>query len=278
LEEAKKQNLGKADLIETNGFWATSEKIALQRLEKLDELGMERLKISTDPFHQEYIDIEPVRRLAKIAGDIFGPKRVLVRWRKYLEKPIEMKCLSPSERDQKYIRAISDYPCRFTGRAAGNLAELVASKSMATLASENCKLDLLGAKGVHIDPFGNVFSGTCSGIIIGNVNQIRLEDIWKQFHPAHNEFVDTLFNLGPAGLLKKAGKLGYEKVEVCADKTGTCWADKSAKLWADKSAKRWADKSAKRWADKCHLCTSIRQFFFNNGFEKSIIGPAECYC
>jgi len=26
-----------------------------------------------------------------------------------------------------------------------------------------------------------------------------------------------------------------------------------------------------------HLCTNIRQFFFENGIEKSIIGPAECY-
>jgi len=254
LEEAKKQNLGKVDLIETNGFWATDEKIISQRIKTLDELGMERLKISTDPFHQEYIDIEPVRRLAQIANDILGPKRVLVRWRKYLEKPIEMKCLSPPERDQQYIRAINDYPCRFTGRAAGKLAELVTSKPIATLPSENCKLDLLGAKGVHIDPFGNIFSGTCSGIIIGNINQTYLEDIWKQFHPAHNEFVDTLFNLGPAGLLNKAMKIGYEKAKLCAD------------------------KPAQRWADKCHLCTNIRQFFFENGFEKSIIGPAECYC
>jgi hypothetical protein len=164
-----------------------------------------------------------------------------------------MKCLSPSERDQQYIRAIDDYPCRFTGRAAGKLAELVASKPIEALASANCKSNLLAAKGVHIDPFGNVFSGTCSGIIIGNLNQTHLEDIWKQFHPAHNEFIRTLFDLGPYGLLDKATKIGYKK------------------------AKAYANKSATRWADKCHLCTSIRQFFFNNGFEKSIIGPAECY-
>jgi len=36
LDQAQKQNLGKVDLIETNGFWATSEKIVRQRLKKLD--------------------------------------------------------------------------------------------------------------------------------------------------------------------------------------------------------------------------------------------------
>jgi len=245
LKEAEKQNLGKVDLIETNGFWATNEKIIRQRLKRLVELGMHRFKISTDPFHQEYVDIEPIRRLAEIATKILGHERVLVRWQKYLEDSAKMKSLSSAEREQKYISAMNDFPCRFTGRAAGRLAKLVASKPVDAIASMNCKSDFLGAKGVHIDPFGNVFSGTCSGIIIGNVNRIELENIWKQFHPAESELINTLFNYGPYGLLEEAGKLGYKK--------------------------------AKFYADKCHLCTHIRQFFFDNGLEKSIIGPAECY-
>jgi MoaA/NifB/PqqE/SkfB family radical SAM enzyme len=246
LKEAGNQNLGKVDLIETNGFWATSEKITRQRLKKLDKLGMYRLKISADPFHQEYVDIEPIRRLAAMATEILGPQRVLVRWRKYVENPIEMKGLSPVEREQRYLSDVNDYPCRFTGHAGGQLAKLVASKPVETFASMNCRSDLLGAKGVHIDPFGNVFSGMCSGTIIGNVNRTGLEDIWKQFGPARNEFINTLFDMGPYGLLEEAGKLGYKKAKV--------------------------------YASKCHLCTQIRQFFFNKGLEESIIGPAECYC
>jgi MoaA/NifB/PqqE/SkfB family radical SAM enzyme len=249
LREAKSEKLGRVDLIETDGFWATSEKITRQRLKRLDELGMDRLKISTDPFHQEYVDLEPVQRLANIATEILGSGRVLVRWRKYLENPIESKgnlrTAPAAEREQMYISAMNDYPCRFTGRAAGKLAQLVASKPIEALASTNCKSDFLAAKGVHIDPFGNVFSGTCSGIIIGNVNQSDLQDIWKQFHPARNEFINTLFNKGPYGLLAEAEKQRYKRSEFCAD--------------------------------KCHLCTSIRQFLFNKGLEKPTIGPAECY-
>jgi organic radical activating enzyme len=258
LEAAKKQNLGKVDLIETNGFWATSDNIVRQRLQKLDELGMNRFKISTDPFHQEYVDIEPVRRLAKIADEMLGPQRVLVRWRKYLDNPAQMKDTRSSQRnaasqsrippaiiERQYIQAIKDYPCRFTGRAAGKLAELVASKSIESIAAMNCKSDFLGAKGVHIDPFGNVFSGTCSGIIFGNINKNKLEDIWKQFSPEQNEIIHTLFTSGPFGLLEKAEKAGYMKLKL--------------------------------YADKCHLCTDIRQFFLEKGIEKSTIGPADCY-
>jgi organic radical activating enzyme len=254
LEQAKKLNLGKVDLIETNGFWAADEGTIKERLKILDELGMLRLKISTDPFHQEYVDIEPVRRLARMATEVLGERRVLVRWREYLESPIEMKELLAGERQEQYIRAINDYPCRFTGRAAVKLAELVAKDTVEQIAQADCKGAFLSAKGIHIDPFGNVFSGTCSGIIIGNINQSPLENIWRQFHPAKSEFIDTLFNVGPFGLLEKAAKLGYQKAEV------------------------YAGKPATPWASKCHLCTSMRQFLFDNGLERSIIGPAECYC
>ena len=251
LEAAQKQNLGKVDLIETNGYWATDEKIVQKRLRRLDELGMNRFKISTDPFHQEYVDIEPVRRLAEIAIEVLGPQRVLVRWQKYLESPAQMKDAPPAIREQQYIEAIKDYPCRFTGRAAGKLAEFFASKPIESIAEMNCKSDFLGAKGVHIDPFGNVFSGTCSGIIFGNINENRLEDIWKQFNPCMGgsrtalTLIDTLFKNGPFGLLEKAENAGYQK--------------------------------RKSYADKCHLCTCIRQFFFENDIEKSTIGPTDCY-
>ena len=245
LDQAQRQNLGKVDLIETNGFWATSDKIVRQRLKKLDELGMNRFKVSTDPFHQQYVDAELVRRLAGIAIEILGPERVLVRWQKYLENPTDMKSLSPAELEQQSINAVNDYPCRFTGRAGGKLAGLVASKSIESLAVMNCKSDFLGAKGVHIDPLGNIFSSTCSGIIIGNVKQTPLEDIWKQFNPQSGGLIKTLFNSGPYGLFDEAAKLGYKREKV--------------------------------YASKCHLCTSIRQFFFDNSIEDSIIGPAECY-
>ncbi|MCP4612869.1 MAG: radical SAM protein [Planctomycetes bacterium] len=246
LDQAGNQNLGKVDLIETNGFWATNEKVIRQRLKRLDELGMNRFKISTDPFHLEYVDIKLIHRLAAIATEVLGPERVLVRWQKYLDEPSEKKSLSPAEREQKYINAMKDYPCRFTGRAAGKLAELAASQPVEKLASLNCKSDFLGAKGVHIDPFGNVFSGTCSGIIFGNTNQTKLEDIWKQFGPDVNKFINTLFNFGPYGLLDESGRVGYQKEKV--------------------------------YASKCHLCTSIRQFYSTSGLEESVIGPAECYC
>jgi organic radical activating enzyme len=245
LREAKKNNLGPVDMIETNGFWAVDEKIVKDRIKVLDELGMRRLKISCDPFHQEYVDIELVRRLAKTAKELLGDARVLVRWEKYLDNPVEMKSVSADERNKRYIEALKDYPCRFTGRAAGYIARLTANKTVEEISKSNCRDAFLDAKGVHIDPYGNIFSGTCSGIIVGNITKRPLAEIWQSWQSGNDKLIETLFNLGPAGLLDEAIKAGYTQ--------------------------------SKLYASKCHLCTSIRQFFFDKGLYKAAVGPAECY-
>lgn len=245
LEEAKKQNLGKVDIIETNAFWAENETEIKEKLKILDRLGMHRLKISCDPFHQEFVDIDLVRKLADIATDLLGPQRVLVRWQKYLDESINFENLNEQQKKQLFISATKDYPCRLTGRAAENIACLLDTKPIEQIKQQNCKASFLGAKGIHIDPYGNIFSGTCSGIILGNVNRIPLEIIWQNFHPENDEIINTLFNYGPAGLLELAEKNGFKPLQT--------------------------------YTDKCHLCYCVRKFLFDKGLHKSTIGPAECY-
>jgi MoaA/NifB/PqqE/SkfB family radical SAM enzyme len=243
LEAAQKQKLGPVDTIETNGFWAENERIIRQRLKALDRLGINRLKISCDPFHQEFVGIEFVKRLADTATEILGAGRVLVRWKKYLDNPIKTN-LSAEDKNRIFLSSIKEYPCRFAGRAAGTIAELAANKSTGEIAKTNCKQSFLDAKGIHIDPYGNVFSGTCSGIILGNVTQMPLEKIWSDFQPTNNKLIETLFDSGPAGLLNEAERGGYRKTNL--------------------------------YAGKCHLCTRLRQFLFNKGLYTSTIGPADC--
>lgn len=243
LIEVKKQNLGPLDMLETNAFWATSGKIAREKISRLNELGINKLKISCDPFHQEFIDIKFVRILAQAAKEILGQTRVLVRWEKYLE----WHGLPAREdmRDSLFIKALQDYPCRFTGRAAEKLASMAADKLLDAFASQNCSADFLGAKSVHIDPYGNVFSGTCSGISLGNITKTPLEKIWQDFHPSNNELLNTLFTAGPYGLFKKAIQAGYIPLPA--------------------------------YADKCHLCTSLRQFLFSKNLFTETICPQDCY-
>ena len=65
----------------------------------------------------------------------------LPQWQKYLDDPVEMKNISADQRRKNYIATMKEYPCRFTGRAAGRLADSVAAKSIETIASMNCRAD-----------------------------------------------------------------------------------------------------------------------------------------
>jgi MoaA/NifB/PqqE/SkfB family radical SAM enzyme len=245
MRAAKREKLGFVEQVETNASWATDVTIIRDRLRLLDECGMRQLKISCDPFHQEYVSIDRVKLLAATAREILGRGRVLVRWQKYLDYPVETVVLDSTQRDKCHKQSLCEFPCRFTGRAAGPLAELMADKTIEELADKNCSRSFLGAKGVHIDPLGNVFSGVCSGIIIGNVGDEPLEQIWRQFDWLNHELVDILFGAGPVAMLEKALNSGYKKCRY--------------------------------YAGGCHLCASIRQFFFDMGLFGSVIGPSYCY-
>lgn len=245
LTEGRRQDLGPVDLVETNGSWATSESLVEARLSMLRDLGVRRLKVSADPFHQEYVDIERVRRVVSTAKRVFGPDRVLVRWEEYLSDDNIGWHRQAKLADGECMATYHDHPFRFTGRAADRLGNLLASKPVEVFANVNCLGDFLGAKGVHIDPHGNVFSGTCSGIIVGNLKDASLDELWKQFDPHADTFVGTLCREGPYGSLKRAISLGYQPLGA--------------------------------YADKCHLCTNIRQFLLERGQEASAIGPRDCY-
>ncbi len=245
LSRAKEIGLHRVDQIETNAFWVANRAKAAEKIKTLDRIGLNKLKISTDPFHQEFVDAELVRELADMAARILGADRVLVRWEKYLQNPTDMKALSESQRMEQYRRAMADYPCRMTGRAAEKLPSLIDQSPIEQIAVSNCRPEFFGAKGVHIDPHGNVFSGTCSGIVVGKVNDKPLDGIWRDFDPARGGLLGGLVEAGPISMLESARKSGYEPL--------------------------------RSYAGKCHICTHVRKFLLRNGSEKHRIGPPECY-
>ena len=245
LQEAKSAGLDGLESVETNGSWATDRKMVIERIKMLDDAGMDRLRISWDPFHAEFIEQEKIELLVNAAQEVLGKERVLVRWEKYLQFPVKSGPISAEERIERYMSTITEHPSRFTGRGAGWLADLFADKTADDLAGQNCSKSFLRSKGVHIDPYGNVFSGLCSGIIVGNVNTEPLDRMWRRFDPSQAELFETLFAESSHGLLPRATEMGYEAKEA--------------------------------YADKCHLCTDLRTFFFDKNTFSPIIGPADCY-
>ncbi|MHC4905426.1 MAG: radical SAM protein [Planctomycetota bacterium] len=244
-QRAHRLGLTPVDSIETNaGVWNGPGELKDQ-LRVLDQLGLGRLKISWDAFHEEYLDIDRVRAFVSIARNVLGPQRVLVRWEKHLSHPTGIRQQKKKQKESTLLAALAADSCRFTGRAAEQLAPLAARFEPGIFRGRHCQNALLGSKGVHIDPYGNVFNGQCSGMVVGNVEQNPLDLLWKTFEPDRLEFWRTLYHDGPFGMAASAEQEGFRVRD--------------------------------HYASKCHFCTDIRRFFFDNKIYSTIITPCDCY-
>ena len=244
-EQAQRAGVGGGVYWVNNGGGVWGEGEVRDRLKALDAAGMNRLKVSCDLFHEEFVPVEKVRFLVRIARELLGAERVLVRWERYLEVPSGLAEMDAAARTAALIGSMAADVGRFTGRAAESLGPLCAVNSCDALRGLNCRDAILGAKGVHVDPYGNVFSGQCSGMAVGTVQTTTLDALWKGFDPVQDAFWRVLTADGPGGFAAEARAGGF----VLRD----------------------------RYASKCHLCSDIRGFFFDNGLYLPIICPNECY-
>ena len=182
LQLACEEQLGGLEKIETNAYWCQNAELVRERLTELKELGLKKLQISTDVYHQEYIPIEQVRLAARIAQEILGPEGVQVRWADFLAEPVLVKEMSSQDRQEAFRRALAQRPERLLGRAAVELSSLFQLRNYNSFTDDNCASRFLGARHIHIDGAGNVFSGTCIGIIIGNIRSGgSLDELWRSF-------------------------------------------------------------------------------------------------
>jgi hypothetical protein len=246
LRAAHDAGLTPADKVETNAFWATGDGLTRSRLELLRALGVQRLVVSTDVFHQEFVPFERVRRCVEIAREVFGPGCVLVRWWDFYRQPIDVRTLRPLERADAFRAALARHKDRLAGRAAEELAPLVECHPAAEFAGQNCTKEVLHSRHVHIDPHGFIFPGTCAGIILGQAGERTVAEVWQKLaaHWREHPVLAAVVAGGSYELMQRAKTLGY-------------------------------GERPDGYASKCHLCTHVRQFLFARGVWPECIGPEE---
>ena len=234
--------------VETNAHWATDDDCTRERLAALRELGLRRLDVSTDVFHQAFVDIERVGRCVRIAREVFGEEGVRVRWQTFMDRPVIVKGLDAVERDRAFVDALGKIPERMTGRAAFALAPMLPQHPIEHFADQHCIKELLKSKHVHVGPDGSVFPGVCSGILLGNASAEPLDEMWHRLADRWGDepVLAPLIHDGPVALCELARRHGYRP--------------------------RTAG-----YATKCHLCTHVRQFLFERGAFPGRLGPAACY-
>lgn len=248
VRAARDAGLTPLEKVETNAFWASSDGITRSRLELLAALGMEKLIVSADVYHQEFVPVERVRRCVEIAKQVLGPSRVRVRWWDFYNQPLDLRRQDDEAKRAAYAAALERHKDRLTGRAADRLAEFLPRRPAEAFRSEDCTREILDGKHVHIDPYGYVFPGVCSGIILGNANQTPIPRIWADLAAnwRDNAVVEAVVTGGSFRLFERAKALGYSPL-------------------------------ADGYAGKCHLCQHVRQFLVDRGGWEEWLGPAEVY-
>jgi len=233
--------------VETCGFWATSEALVRDRLAALAEAGMRQLAISADPYHQEFVPPDRVRRLYGAARDVLGPDGVRARRWKWLQAPRDTSTILNEQRDRLFKEFLARYPERMTGRAAVHLAPLVARRPIDALPRTTCRAALLHSRHVHVLPGGEVYPGVCAGLVLGRADpDLPLDALVRTWRAGTSPHVARLVSGGPHALLEEARQTGF-----VPDPAG--------------------------YADPCHLCWMVRRHLVGAGAAADDLGPATVY-
>jgi len=233
--------------VETCGFWATSEVVVRGRLRALAEAGMRQVSISTDPYHQEFVPPDRVRRLYEVARAVLGPDGVRVRRWTWLHAPQDTSAMAEHDRRRLFADFLRRYPERMTGRAATHLTPLLERIPARELPEKGCRLPLLESRHVHVLPAGEVYPGTCAGLVLGRVTSgIPLDHLVRSWRLADSPRVARLVSGGPSALLAEARRYGFTP-----DPAG--------------------------YADPCHLCWMIRRHLVRTGAAGCDLGPPTLY-
>jgi len=202
----------------TNAYGAISEEDAELWLRPLAESGLSFLNISNDTFHYGEDPENPATFAVSVA------ERLGVETSPICIEPPRVPDQSSSDEDKG--RPIIGGGVKFRGRAVDKLSEDLPLRSWNEL--RECPYeDLESPSRVHVDSFGNV--QICQGISIGNMWEMPLSELIKNYHPDSHPICGPLIRGGPAELAKA----------LCV-------------------------KPEAGYIDECHLCYSTRRTKINN--------------
>jgi Radical SAM superfamily len=176
----------------TNAYWATSEADAELWLKPLRDLGLSDVSISDDEFHYQDKEVSPAkhalsaaRRLGMSCGSICINKPTV-------EEGVE----------KEYVKGkpVVTGGATFRGRAVERLTEGLPHRPWQEF-TECTYEDLRDPKRVHVDAYGNIH--LCQGLSMGNMWEIPLSKIVKQYDADSHPVCRPLLKGGPALLARE---------------------------------------------------------------------------
>lgn len=241
-------------MVQTNCSWCNSDEIVAERFKALRDLGMLGMYFSSDPYHQEFVPAENVRRAIRIATTIFGPDNIVGSGSAVPENADELENMTRDE--EKLRERVRSAPPRMVGRAFFALSRYLDERPVSQLVQDriwgphwgpdNCAVDFDPATmmEVHGDPYGNL--QTNCGIILGNIRDNDIAEVMTKDYIARHPIAGILATEGADGpfkLLEIAEEKGYRRRE--------------------------------KYAQKCSLCFEVRSFL--RPYYPQFFGPQEIY-
>jgi len=175
----------------TNGYWATSAEDAKLWIKPLAKIGIAALSISDDPFHSDDGEENPARYALQAARE--------------MGIPCDSICIEAPKliNDRKWKgEPVVGGDVLFKGRAVDKLAVDLPRRHH-SIFDECPHEDLKDPGRVHLDPFG--FVHLCQGLVIGNINETPLREIFARYEPSSHPIIGPLIKGGPAELAREFG-------------------------------------------------------------------------
>jgi hypothetical protein len=206
LEEIKDaRKMGFKVGIVTNAYGAISAEDAELWLRPLARMGLSNLSISDDAFHYEETENSPAKIALRTAQKLRIPCSSIC-----IDKPtVESPSGSGSDKGKPVIGG----GALFKGRAVEKLTEGLPTRPSDDL-TECPHEDLVSPSRVHVDSYGHVH--VCQGISIGNMWEVPLSVLLKEYRADSHPICGPLVKGGPASLARQYGvehEAGY--VDEC---------------------------------------------------------------
>lgn len=195
----------------TNAFWATSISAAYKVLEPLAG-QLKVLQVSADAYHGEAASAARLSNVDEAAKQLRIPLGSIKIARPGAMRPVDGGLAAPE----------GCGPVMYRGRAAAKLAPVASTRPVERF--NRCAYEnLVSPKRWHVDPLGHVH--VCQGVTAGNLFDVPLKELVRNYDPAGHPIVGPLVEGGPAAL---AARYGVPPLPAYADACHCCYETRRA--------------------------------------------------
>lgn len=202
--------------LETNGFYASSVEKAKEVLSPLRDAGLTGLLVSVSPYHNEFIPLKRTLNCLDAAFEVFGEDAVFP-WLGHFIPMLSKMDPEKTHSLEEFLAAnelrgddpalLRLFPLTPGGRVPERLRPFFNPMPADAFAVGHCLETITEVSHFHVDPYGNLFTGHCPGIVSG-----RLDDMHGEKNMDDHPVFVTLALGGPHALMRLAKeKCGFKE-------------------------------------------------------------------